>query len=298
MIDSYPMEHSVVQDWLKRWWPSQRMGNDPLHSLLIEERYVPVTVANWKLTPRMRDRVLAARVPCELTFTRDARLTVVIPYRDRDAHLRELAPVLQAKLDGQGLTYRILVVEQPSGEFFNRGRLINVGMHFASEHSDYYCIHDADAIPVDANYLCPSQPLRLVNWIESESGTQRREPYYFSGAVSIRKEQAFAANGFSNDYWGWGKEDDDFFFRLLLANFVPFFDSKGKFLDLPNPSHQQVVRTKRKTPPHLRANRRRRSELLRGLADPARDGLSTLRYEVEIMPPLYGCERILVRWNA
>ena len=53
--------------------------------------------------------------------------------------------------------------------------------------------------------------------------------------MSIRKDQAFAANGFSNHYWGWGKEDDDFFFRLLLAGYLCYFDAEGMFRDLPNP---------------------------------------------------------------
>ena len=99
--------------------------------------------------------------------------------------------------------------------------------------------------------------------------------HYFSGAVSIRKDQAFAANGFSNDYWGWGKEDDDFFFRLLLAGYLCYFDAEGTFRDLPNPN-----RRARRCAPYVKQNRQRRSLLLRGLAVPAEDGLSTVQYQV------------------
>ena len=113
-------------------------------------------------------------------------------------------------------------------------------MNYAADGTDYYCLHDVDAVPVVANYACPSQPLRLVNRILGEDGESQRTDYYFSGAICLRKEQAFAANGYSNEYWGWGKEDDDFFFRLLLAGFLCYFDLQGAFHDLPNPSHQQV----------------------------------------------------------
>jgi hypothetical protein len=109
--------------------------------------------------------------------------------------------------------------------------------------------------------------------------------------VSIRKDQAFAANGFSNDYWGWGKEDDDFFFRLLLAGYLCYFDAEGTFRDLPNPEGQGApVRS------YVKQNRHRRSQLLRGLADPAEDGLSTVQYQVLEHVEHADYEKIRVRW--
>lgn len=285
---------------LKRWWPSVRLGADPLQQLRIEGRYAPVSIANWKLIPSMARHLLGTRIARPLTFSDDRRLTIVIPYRDREHHLRQLMPVLRAKLQEQRLTYRVLVVEQEQGTLFNRGRLLNAGIHYAADSSDYYCLHDVDAVPLVANYSCPSQPLRLVNEIVGANGNSRRSDYYFSGAVSIRKDQVQAANGYSNEYWGWGKEDDDFFFRLLLSNLLCYYDLDGSYQDLPNPKHQQTQRRHPWDPPHVRRNRRLRSQLLRGLADPAHDGLNTLRYEVveRSSNADYGpeYEKIRVRW--
>jgi hypothetical protein len=39
---------------------------------------------------------------------------------------------------------------------------------------------------------------------------------YFGGAVLFTKEQVEATNGYSNDYWDWGMEDDDLFWRCHL----------------------------------------------------------------------------------
>lgn len=36
----------------------------------------------------------------------------------------------------------------------------------------------------------------------------------FGGAVGITQDQFIAVNGFSNEFYGWGGEDDDFFRRL------------------------------------------------------------------------------------
>lgn len=289
---SEPLASSRGARWLNRWLPSRRLRTDPLQGVSIEGRYAPVSIANWKLIPSMAQRILAQRVFQPLSFTADARLSVIIPYRDREQHLAQLLPVLTAGLREQGLRYRIVVVEQDAGQPFNRGRLLNIGMQLTAEAADYYCLHDVDAVPVVANYACPSQPLRLVNHIvDGDGNAGQRTRYYFSGAVSIRKEQAFAANGFSNDYSGWGKEDDDFFFRLLLAGYLCYFDVEGTFRDLPNPKAQGAPRRS-----VVKHNRRRRSLLLRGLADPADDGLSTLRYEVLERTGHAGYEKVRVQW--
>jgi beta-1,4-galactosyltransferase 1 len=288
-------ERTVTQRWLDPWWPSTRLGHDPLDRVLIDGRYAPVSVANWKLTPGMKRLLLEKRIPRPLTFAADQRLTIVIPFRDRQEHLDYLVPILSGALSKQPLRSRILVVEQVGNDLFNRGKLINVGMHYMAQESDYYCVHDVDAIPLEANYLCPSQPLRLVSKVRTTDGQWHRTPYYFSGAVSVRREHAFAANGFSNGYRGWGKEDDDFFFRLLLADYLCYYDTQGFFEDLPNPPHQQVERRSIQTLPHVRINRNRRSRLLRGLADPREDGLSTLDYKVLSNERADGYEKISVR---
>jgi hypothetical protein len=290
-----PTELRRRRRWLNRWWPSTRLRRDPLQSLRVDGRYAPVSIANWKLIPSVARSLLASRITRPLSFVADRRLTVVIPYRDRAQHLQQLMPVLQAKLQEQALQYRVLLVEQEGNALFNRGRLLNAGIHYSADHTDYYCLHDVDAVPITANYACPSQPLRLVNKVVGAPGRGRHNDYYFSGAVSIRKDQVFAANGFSNEYWGWGKEDDDFFFRLLLAGFLCYFDLEGTYHDLPNPAHQQVRRYP-DVPAHVKRNRRRRSLLLRGLEDPQDDGLSTVRYEIVERSEHAGYERILVRW--
>ncbi|MEQ2189744.1 hypothetical protein GOODEAATRI_028446, partial [Goodea atripinnis] len=41
-------------------------------------------------------------------------------------------------------------------------------------------------------------------------------PYnqYFGGVSSMSKEQYLKINGFPNNYWGWGGEDDDIYNRF------------------------------------------------------------------------------------
>jgi hypothetical protein len=152
-----PSELTRNWRWLREWWPSTRIAVDPLREFRVEGRYAPVSIANWKLIPPVARGLLARRRATPLTFVNDRRLTVVIPFRDRQEHLDQLLPHLTATLRDQRLSYSILVVEQLNEGAFNRGKLLNAGIHFAKDTTDYYCLHDVDAVPLNANYRCPSQ---------------------------------------------------------------------------------------------------------------------------------------------
>lgn len=40
-------------------------------------------------------------------------------------------------------------------------------------------------------------------------------PQYFGGVSALTPDQYLKMNGFPNEYWGWGGEDDDIFNRLV-----------------------------------------------------------------------------------
>ena len=52
-----------------------------------------------------------------------------------------------------------------------------------------------------------------------------RLPYesIFGGVSALTVEQFKKINGFSNDYWGWGGEDDDLSTRLENFLFISVF---------------------------------------------------------------------------
>ncbi|KAL3853277.1 hypothetical protein ACJMK2_016830 [Sinanodonta woodiana] len=151
---------------------------------------------------------------------------VIIPYRDREDHLNILTRHLHNILQRQQLNYQIFAIEMALPTQFNRGLLANIGFLFAKETGDFSCfvIHDVDAIMMnDKNlYRCGSQPRHLVTG-STKFRTGNNEyglPYdsYMSGVIALTDSQYTKANGFSNVYFGWGGEDDDFNIRVQRAN--------------------------------------------------------------------------------
>lgn len=262
---------------LNKYLPSFKL-NDPLANSLKGERCRPLSIRELQLTPFMGRQILKIRSFKALELQEKARLTVVIPYRDRQQQLEINVPRLKQFLDSKQINNQIVVVEQAPGKKFNRGKLLNIGAALTEEHSDYYCFHDIDMMPIKANYQFGSQPLRLITkLVTTHRNLETFLGIYFSGVITVNKAQFQQANGFSNNYWGWGKEDDDFLFRLLLQGYVPYVDFDGEYEEEANPEAQV---TAARTEIKKGSNRDMRSLILRGQSDPKLEGLNSLNYEI------------------
>jgi hypothetical protein len=107
------------------------------------------------------------------------------------------------------INYQIFVIEQYDLKLFNRGRLLNIGYKIAiSQGCDYICFHDVDMLPEEADYSYPMKPTHLASNLSSYNYSV---PYdeYFGGVTLFNKYDFELVNGYSNEYWGWGYEDDD-----------------------------------------------------------------------------------------
>ena len=168
------------------------------------------------------------------------RLTILVPYRDRQEHLVTFVPHMRGHFATQPEPPRIVVVEQAPGKPFNRGALKNVGFLLACDSSDYVCFHDIDYLPLSVDYGFTDVPCCLA-WYGAESRpidparpgkriTHNLERFF--GAALLMPNAAFlAANGYSNRYWTWGYEDTDLRRRLRLKG-VSIGRRKGAFRPL------------------------------------------------------------------
>ena len=116
------------------------------------------------------------------------------------------------------LDYEIFIIEQSDDKPFNRGKLLNVGYKYAIESGcDYFVFHDVDMLPEDVDYSYSDKPLHLATHLQ-EHDYETTFFDYFGGVTMFNKEDFETINGFSNEYWGWGFEDDDLLIRCIESD--------------------------------------------------------------------------------
>jgi hypothetical protein len=150
------------------------------------------------------------------------KLGVCVPYRNREAHLVEFIPRVGRYLESQGIEYCMYFAHQTDDKLFNRGAMKNIAAkHAFEEGCDYIVWHDIDMIPEEGcDYSFPKDnPIHIATNI-SQMNYQLKYEEYFGGAVLFSKEQVEKTNGYSNDYWDWGMEDDDLFWRCHLEGYT------------------------------------------------------------------------------
>ncbi len=172
------------------------------------------------------------------------RLGIIIPYRDREAHLTKMLPhtvsFFRRNTDIEPL---FVLAEQVDDLPFNRGAIVNHAYAACAGMIDYVCFHDVDYMPMWADYSEPNLPSRIV-WYGMDKrpvghGTDRAviaQRYGLAAVAVMRKWHFEACNGYSNTYWGWGYEDTDLAKRLESVG-IPLGYKDGTFIALDHDSN-------------------------------------------------------------
>ncbi|CAH8629896.1 unnamed protein product [Schistosoma bovis] len=167
----------------------------------------------------------------------DEKLAIIVPYRNRDEHLRLFIKHMHEFLRRQQLMYTIFVINQESESKFNRALLLNVGFieSYRVAYFDCFIFHDVDLLPEDDRnmYRCSEQPRHLSVSID-QYNYQLIYQENFGGVIAISRQQFEKVGGFSNVYFGWGGEDDDFYKRIIYHNYsiVRYPEEIGRYIML------------------------------------------------------------------
>lgn len=153
------------------------------------------------------------------------KLGVCVPYRNREEHFRQFVPKVSEYLKSQGIEdFCMYFGHQCDDKLFNRGMTKNIAAKYAFEDGcDYIVWHDIDMIPEiggGADYSYPGQYPRHIATNISQMNYELKYFEYFGGAVLFTKDQVEKTNGYSNEYWDWGMEDDDLFWRCYLEGLL------------------------------------------------------------------------------
>ena len=166
---------------------------------------------------------------------------IVIPYRERLHNARDFVSFMEPYLarNFPNETFSIYLVEQVDSGLFSRGFLLNAGLNEVKRtRPETQCVilHDIDLLPMvdGVPYNKCTYPIHLSSEMENFGWGI---PYdgYCGGIINLHMNDWKKINGMSNDYEGWGGEDDDLYTRLqrngLLyggKNRIPLRPPKGK----------------------------------------------------------------------
>jgi hypothetical protein len=144
------------------------------------------------------------------------KLGIIVPYRERESHLKKFTDAIKLYFKENKIDYELIIVEQIDDKPFNRGKLLNIGFIKAKELlCNYVVFHDIDMLPLEVDYSYSAVPLHLATNFELEYDKSKNLIFddYFGGVTMFSVETFEKVNGYSNQYWGWGFEDDDLLFR-------------------------------------------------------------------------------------
>lgn len=170
---------------------------------------------------------------------------IIIPFRDNPDHTRQKQLNQTLKFFDGNLDFSLVgykVITQPhDNKLFNRGLLLNMGVY--KNPADYYILHDADLIPdkelLKQYYVYPTTPIHLGHRGQRWSGSNNKK--FIGGILSINKYDFYRVNGFPNDFWGWGGEDDALSSRLRINGIEVLVPPVGGVVDLENLTIEQKL---------------------------------------------------------
>lgn len=276
--------------WLYKLLPSSQFKKDVNLTYNQIDAIVPIDLTTLSLIEPMKKRVLTLRQRNKhLQIQKlQKKMTLVIPYRHREEHLKKFLPYISNYLRNQQIDFEIIVAEQLDSQPFNKAKLMNIAALHARKESEYFVFHDVDLLPENIDYRYCNHTQKLFYEIRNESSDSYKsyKQSVLGGAILIPKDIFFAINGYSNSYWQWGREDDDFFMRHIFKGYIPVYDKNGKFVALEHDSSllkdntgnvskdKQVLKQNKKL---FMQNKKLFSNFKRGLYNQQHDGVSTLK---------------------
>lgn len=114
----------------------------------------------------------------------------------------------------------ITIVEQSQdNKRFNRGALLNIGFIEENDY-DVFIFHDVDLLPNESMIDTYATKYSKNDIVHFAAGWARyKGPNYLGGVTLLGKNAFNHINGFPNNFWGWGGEDDELLRRINTQNF-------------------------------------------------------------------------------
>ena len=231
-----------------------------------------------KFKQYLRTRPTLPKIKITKNKLSERKIAIIVPYRedknqDRKGQLKKFLTYMPVFL--KRTNYKIYVIEQSNdGKRFNRGKLLNIGFQLAIKDGctilithDVDLLPNAELLPYYATY--PKCPIHIANVLPDTP--RYKVSHTVGGILSLTPRMINKINGFPNNFWGWGNEDDALYNRLEKVTNKICIPIKGEIIQL---EHIDTKILKYKLNP------RRWEDILDDMKNWKKNGMNSLTYKL------------------
>ena len=177
------------------------------------------------------------------------RIAIITMYRNNPQNTRQqhkdkfLEDIQILKPFGDFDVY--LIEQSDDNNNFNIGKLKNIGFQKAIESGieyDFFIFTDADIIP--DRQLAPYyfKPIEGISCLATRGTRYQGSNCFMGSCIGIDARSYQQINGYPNNFWGWGGEDESLLIRCNINNINIFVPMVGSIIDLEtNLEGQQIT---------------------------------------------------------
>jgi hypothetical protein len=155
---------------------------------------------------------LAVKIKENFKNLKKNELVIILPVRDREDNIKDYLENMIPIFNYQNIDYKIFIIEQSERKKFNKGKINNIGFIEAikdNENYNRFLFNDIDNYPLKR---------KIINYNTNIKGIHHLfgNPKWLGGFFMTDKKTFEKINGYSNNFWGWGGEDNDLQNRIKI----------------------------------------------------------------------------------
>ena len=142
--------------------------------------------------------------------------------------------------------FDVYLIEQSSDNCkFNIGKLKNIGFQKAIQSKkkyDFFIFTDADIIPDKKLAPYYFKVRKGISLLATRGTRYQQSECFFGSCLGFDKKSYQQINGYPNNFWGWGGEDEAILIRANLNNINIYVPKKGSIIDLETNNQGQKMK--------------------------------------------------------
>jgi len=222
-------------------------------------------------------------------------IAIISCFRDKGDGLRELQRrrfiQIMNKILEPYCNFHIYIIEQSNdGELFNIGKLKNIGFELANNDQKFshFVFSDIDTIPdydlmnyyIKTSKNVISLAIRGTRWEGIDIKNKEILKPFLGALLSFSSKLFTKINGYPNNFWGWGGEDDAITNRLFFSgNKIVNYPKIGEVIDIEENKDMKILNIKEKLKDEVK-DKIRYEKLYEDIRSWEKNGVNSLKYNI------------------